>query len=410
MKKWTIYGGRILTPHESLKNRNIHIVNDRIQKISSEKQSASLQLDLRDCVVVPGLINAHDHLLGTYHPKIGKGPYVNWLPWDNDLKSSPLYQERQQIENRDLYLLGAYRNLVSGVTTVSDHMPHFVGDPFYPSLPMKAIKDFTLVHSVNSFALLWGDDIGVEYRRALELDVPFVTHCAEGFDEETARDVQTLNRHGGLGDHTVMVHCIAFSQEDMKLVKARGASCVWCADSNVFMYNETADVKMLLDMGINTCIGTDSSATGGENLLAEIAFDKALYDRIYGVELPDQTIVKMITANPAKAFRLKTLGEVKEGFTADLTVFSDRGGHPSSSVVGAGLNDIRLVVIDGLPAYGDAEFEWLFEKLGVKCQHIVLDGTERVIIGDCKGLLRRISRSVGFKKEFPFLPVEFEIA
>jgi hypothetical protein len=30
-----------------------------------------------------------------------------------------------------------------------------------------------------------------------------------------------------------------------------------------------------------------------------------------------------------------------------------------------------------------------------------------VVIGDLKGLLRRISKAVGFKKEFPFLPVEF---
>jgi hypothetical protein len=75
--------------------------------------------------------------------------------------------------------------------------------------------------------------------------------------------------------------------------------------------------------------------------------------------------------------------------------------------VASELADIRLVVIDGLPAYGDAEFAPLFSSLGVKYQEVVLAGVEKVIIGDLLGLLKRINRAVGFKKEYPFLPVHY---
>ncbi|MCU0846570.1 MAG: amidohydrolase family protein [Spirochaetes bacterium] len=409
MKKWSITGVSVLTPEKSIGRASVVINGERIEGVVKGKSSQPVSVSLENTVLLPGLINGHDHLLGTYYPKIGNGPYENWLPWDNDLKSAPLYQERQQIENRDLYILGAYRNLVSGVATVSDHIPHFVAEPYYDLLPMKAIRNYSLAHSITSFALKWGEEIDKEYKKALDGDMPFVTHCSEGFDEETARDVITLDRKGGLGDHSVLVHGLAFSESDMKLIKQRGASVVWCADSNMYMYNETADVKMLLDMGINVCIGTDSPASGGLNLLYELKYDKALYEEIYGEELPDSTIVKMVTVNPAKAFRLKKAGQIAEGYRADLIAVTDRGGSPYSSVVNAEMKDIRLVVIDGRPVYADAEYSFVFDSLKVDYQRIRLGGTDKVIIGDPVGLLRRISRAVGFKKEFPFLPVSFDV-
>ncbi len=409
MKKWGINKITILTPDEVLREGGVAVSGDRIQQVSTHEIKAPFSLDMEEAILLPGLINAHDHLLGTYYPKVGNGPYENWLPWDNDLKSSPVYEERQQIENRDLYLLGAYRNLVSGVTTVSDHIPHFVNDPYIDILPVKAIRDYALAHSITSFALAWGDGIEVEYKKALKEDIPFVTHIAEGFDGETVMDVRVLDKRGGLGDHSVLVHGLAFSDEDIKLIKERGASVVWCADSNMFMYDRTANIKQLLKTGVNVCIGTDSPMSGGLNLLYEMKFNKALYYNLYGEELPDETIVRMVTTNPARAFRLKKTGVIKSGNVADFIVINKKDDSPYTSLLKTELKDVMLVVMDGKPAYGDARFRSLFDELRVPCQKIVLAGKEKVVVGDLAGLLKRISRAVGFKKEFPFLPVEFDM-
>ncbi|TAL33938.1 MAG: hydrolase [Spirochaetes bacterium] len=409
MKEWGIQGAVILTPEEELKGSSVEIKDSRIERVSREKPRPSLAITAEDAVLTPGLINSHDHLLGTYYPKVGFGPYENWLPWDNDLKSAPVYQERQQIENRDLYLLGAYRNLVSAVTTVSDHIPHFVNEPYLDILPTKAIRNYSLSHSIASFALAWGGEIDVEYRKALKEDIPFITHIAEGFDAETKQDLKTLDRKGGLGDHSVLVHGIAFNEEDIKVIKQRGASVVWCADSNVFMFNTTANVKRMLDVGVNVCIGTDSPMSGGENILYEMKFDRTYFKKTYGKDLPEETIVRMVTANPAKAFYLKKNGHVKSGNVADLALFRNTRKNAYDSVVSAGLKDVLLVVIDGRPVYGDARYAYLFDALKVTYQHIVMDGEEKIIIGDLVGMLRRISKAVGFKKEFPFMPVEFRV-
>ncbi len=410
MKKWAIQAATVVAADKKLKEAAVVIADGIIGKTGrGVADDIDIVLDAGSVVAVPGLINAHDHLLGTYFPKVGNGPYENWLPWDNDLKSSPLYQERQQIENRDLYLLGAYRNLVSGVTTVADHIPHFVSEPFAEILPVKTIRDYGMAHSLGQLALAWGGDIASEYRKSEENNLPFITHIAEGFDNETKQNLQMLKKAGGLGPNSVLIHGIAFSPSDMDEIKKAGASVVWCGDSNMFMFNHTTNIGLLLEKGINVCIGTDSPMSGGLNILEEARFDRKLFKKLTGKELPDSKILQMITENPAHALKLDGAGALKEGNVADLALFRDKGGSPESSVVDAGLRDVMLVVIDGNPVYGDASYAGLFDALGIKYQNIVLDDAEKIVAGDIIGLLKRISRAVGFKKTFPFLPVEFNI-
>jgi 5-methylthioadenosine/S-adenosylhomocysteine deaminase len=408
MSRWSISGATVITPEDIKQDTNVIVKNDKIEKVIGDNIKSLFSVDGSNGVLTPGLINAHDHLLGTYYPKVGNGPYENWLPWDNDLKSSPVYEERQQIENRDLYLLGGYRNLLSGVTTVSDHIPHFVNEPYIDIVPMKVISNYALAHAVASFALAWGDGIEVEYQKAVDNDMPFITHIAEGFDPETSRDINTLNEKGALGKHSVLIHGLAFSDEDIELIKKRGASVVWCADSNMFMFNKTANVKKLLETGVNICIGTDSPMSGGLNLLYEMRYDKLVYKQLYKNELSDELIVRMVTTNPSSAFRLKKNGSIKTGNIADLVLFYNKEKDPYGSVVSAELRDILLVIIDGKPFYGSPEYSELFDYLGIEYQEIVVDGVEKIVFGDVIGLLKRISRAVGFKKEFPFLPVQFD--
>ena len=404
MKKWSIKCSSALTPDSEISNCVLEIDSGYISSVS--KSSAKPLIEIENSVVLPGFINSHDHLIGNYYPKVGNGPYINWLPWDNDLKSAPVYRERQQIENRDLYLLAGYRNLISGVTSVHDHIPHFVQDPYLDIMPLKVISDYSLVHSITPFALNWGEGIEAEYARAEKEDIPFVAHVGEGFDEESRNELKVLNQKGGLGEHSVLVHSISFTPEEIALIKQKKASVVWCADSNIFMYNRTADIKTMLKTGVNVCIGTDSLMSGGENLLHEIRFARKYYNDHYGEDIPAKQIIRMVTENPAKAFRLRENGKLAGGMLADFIVLDKKNRDAFESAANAGLEDVKLVVINGIPVYGYASMINFFGSFGIKYQTVKIAGTDRFIIGDLKGVLARINKAVGFRKKFPFMPVE----
>jgi cytosine/adenosine deaminase-related metal-dependent hydrolase len=405
---WELSNGTIITPENVIHNGSLFIGNDKILKVDKKQTGdGKIQIDLNGLIVMPGLINGHDHLLGSYMPRVGsRKPYLNWLVWDNDLKSSPVYAERQQIESKDLYLLGAYRHLLCGVTSVHDHIPHFVQDMFKEDLPIRLIDNYALAHSITSFALKWGDSIEMEHRLARERDIPFVAHCSEGYDEETKKSVSVLNEKGALNKNTVLVHGIAFTADDIKLLAKNECNVIWCPASNIYMFEKTAPVKELMEQHVNVCLGTDSPMSGSVNMFQEIFIAKKYYETTYDAQLSAKTILNMLTVNPARAFSLKNLGTIAAGQLADFIIVNGDKSQPYEAINSMNYEDVMLVVINGRPVYGDENFIPLFDTLGVSFQKIKVDSFKKIIHGDILGLLDRIRKSVGFHKELEFIPVE----
>ncbi|MBN1897831.1 MAG: amidohydrolase family protein, partial [Spirochaetes bacterium] len=375
--EYSLKAKSIITPTKSIYNGEIIINNSKIKSVSSEDAKSKNQFLLKDQVIFPGLINAHDHLLGNYFPRIGDGPYINWLPWDNDLKSSPVYAERSKIPPKLIYALGSYRNIFSGVTTVSDHIPHFVNEPYINVLPIRIIGNYTLAHESSSYDLKWGEGVAIEHQKALKNNFPFITHIEEGYDDESETGIEYLLKEKALSEHTVLIHAIALSDEDIKEVSKKKANIVWCPNSNIFMFNRTGNVKKWLTQRINVSLGTDSPMSGGLHLLDELQFAKKIYKKMYNDEIDDYTLTCFVTINPAKAFRIsKEVGSLEKDKNADLVAISPRSKDPYASLVNAQLKDVSLVIINGKPVYGDREFEELFKFLKVKYSKFKLDGAE----------------------------------
>jgi 5-methylthioadenosine/S-adenosylhomocysteine deaminase len=394
----------IVTPNELLDNASIRISDGRIKDFTKSKiKNYSIK---GSYVLFPALINAHDHLFGTYYPKIGNGPYICWLPWDYDLKSSDVYEERNKNTPYEVYQFGAYKNLISGVTTVHDHIPHVVNNPYIEKLPIRVLKEYTLAHEASVYDLKWGDGIDVEYQRAVDKDLPFVTHIEEGFDEESLRGIDILAELDALSDHTVLIHGIGFSEKDIKLIAKKKANFIWCPGSNMFMFQRTAKVKEILEAGVNVSIGTDSPATGELNLLEEVRFAKKVYKEIYNEELANELVARMITLNPAKAFRIdKYLGSIEKGKLGDILIISGDKKNPYTSLVHASLKDIALVIMEGKPLYGDVTFEEMCSNSNSEYTRISIQGKKKFIIGDLSEVMNNMRKKVGFHKELPFLPV-----
>jgi cytosine/adenosine deaminase-related metal-dependent hydrolase len=406
---YSLHGLTFATADRVLPERSLAIENRRIRALG-ERSKHEVRL-AEGLFCYPALINVHDHMRGNYLPRIGPSNgryYLNWSYWENDLRaSSVVLDERAKIAVEDMYLLSSYKNLFSGVVTVNDHFPHEFNEPFIPKLPLRVLRDYTLAHECSSFDLKWGDGIQIEHRRAVERNHPFITHLEEGFDAESQDGVGILARLGCLDDHGVFIHCIGFSDEDIRRVAAAGASVAWCPASNLFMFNVTCKVRKLLEAGVNLSIGTDSTHTGSVNLLEEMRFARDTYRRLYGEELEPRRIAAMVTANPARAFRLQErTGDIAAGRLADLLVLRPRRSDPYEALLEAQIEDIELLLLEGTPVLGAAEQEELFVLRECPYTRVRVRGRTLCVKGDPGALLDGVRRAVGFKKVLDYLPLD----
>lgn len=405
---YSLRGLTLVTSAQILPERNLKIENRRIRGLGDKAKHEVRFAEGLFCY--PALINVHDHLRGNYLPRIGPGDgeyYLNWSYWEKDLRASAVVAERAKIGVEEMYQLSAYKNLFSGVATVNDHFPHEFNEPFIPSLPIRVIREYTLAHECSSFDLKWGEGIQIEHRRAVERGYPFITHLEEGFDAESQQGVEILDHLGCLDDHDVLIHCIGFSDEDIRRVGAAGATVAWCPASNLFMFNVTCKVRKLLAAGVNLTIGTDSTHTGSVNLLEEMRLARSTYRRLYGEDLAPRLVAEMVTANPAKAFRLHSrTGSIAAGKLADLLVLRPRREDPYEALLAAQIEDIELLLLEGTPILGAAEHEELFALRQCPYTRVGVRGRAMCVKGDPAGLLSQVRRAVGFKKVLDYLPLD----
>jgi len=373
---------------------------------------ACIKINLKgNSFVYPSLINTHDHLQGNYRPPVGpqKGSfYLTWLPWDKDLKASKTFQERSNLTREELYALSGYKCIFSGVTTVNDHFPHNLNSQILPTLPIRAIQNYGLAHECVSYDLKWGDGIEIEHARAVKNSWPFITHLSEGFEQEAMHSVEMLEAKKILDNHCLFVHCIAFSDDDILKVAKAGASVSWCGFSNMFMFNVTSKIRKMIKAGVNVTIGTDSSATGSANLLEEMKFDRELYQKLYGEDLPAKKIFEMVTINSAKAFWMQDqIGTLEEGKLGDILVMKAKEDCPYENLVNSGMKNIELLILAGTPIYGDMRFIDIFKgKLPDGYTQIKVGGKTMFVKGDPSGLYNEVRQRVGFNKKLDYLPFE----
>ena len=163
-KSWQIPNATLVDDSDFRESKDIVIKGTQFQKVLSTSLGTptmatekGLSISSKDAFLYPGLINSFDNFLACYYPfDSPERPYTNWLAYDNDLKSSDLFRERMLVESQTLYLLGSYRSILGGVTTVLDHIPHQIHRALASSLPVKLLADFGINHSVGNYHLGWG--------------------------------------------------------------------------------------------------------------------------------------------------------------------------------------------------------------------------------------------------------------
>jgi cytosine/adenosine deaminase-related metal-dependent hydrolase len=404
---------------------------------------ATTVLDATDCLVTPGLVNAHHHLyqnLTRAFPPMTDKPLFGWL--------QSLYPLWRSLDTEAAHVsawVGLAELALAGCTTSSDHLylhPAGAGDllsaeidaardlgvRFHPtrgsmSLSVKdgglppddVVSDDDSILAASAEAVERHHDRahGAMTRVALapcspfsvteqlmvrtaelaeQLDVRLHTHFAENAEDDEfslatfgCRPMEYLERTGWCTDRTWVAHCVMPNDDEIRRLGAAGVGAAHCPSSNLILSSGIAPVVALRTAGVHVGLGVDGSSSADSASLWLEARQAMLLAKLRDGAAAGtaRMALEMATIGGAGCLgRIGEIGQLTVGAVGDLAVWPLTG--PSFA-----------------GALADPVEAWL--RCGpVSARHTVVNGTPVVRdgvlvsprVGEMLGTHARLARSM----------------
>ncbi len=357
------------------------------RELRAMRSTPATRVDLEGYMLLPGLVNAHDHLELNLFPRLGRGPYANAVEWARDIYHPDLSPLREHLSvPKPLRLWwGGLKNLLSGVTSVCHHNP-YEEDVFNADFPIRVVKRFGWTHSLG-----FGKNIAEDFLKT-PAKAPFILHLGEGTDQNSEDEIFDLDRLGALTSRTVIVHGVGLTAEGHALRRQRDAALVWCPTSNRFILGKTLDVRDREPLG-RLALGSDSALSAQGDLLDEINHAH----RIEGAD--PHRIYSLVTESAAAVLRLRNgEGTIREGAIADLVAVRQEDATPGETLAGADFTKIELVMVSGMPHLVSPRMAQRWpEELLSDLETIEVEGTVRLVRAPVKRMLRETQKCLSGK-------------
>lgn len=364
-----------------------------------------------NCVVLPGMVNAHTHV---YQAVIeGIGYDMHFDPW-NWRFLFPIVSQMKPSHAEASAELAALEMIKSGTTTVSDHWylhtdlmniyrvaevfdragmraqmvyglldQTFAGERIESEYMTMIQREDVLVDEARRFAGEWHrqrrttvalgpgstEDISqslmaktVELAR--ELDINVATHVA-GWIEINAytlqhfgeRDLEHLHSLGLTGPRGVFFHAVWLSDREIEILARTGSKVVHCPMANAYLGYGIAPVAHMLARGVPVGLGTDGAASYTYDMW-EVGRGAAMLQkasRLDGEAVTAEEILAMLTIDGARALGLEDeIGSIEVGKRADLIVVDFNqphllpgGRYVPKLIYSARGSDVLHAVVDG---------------------------------------------------------------
>ncbi len=340
-------------------------------------------IDCSTHVVVPGFVNTHHHFYQTLTrnlPAVQDAKLFDWLVylyeiWKN-LDEDAIYYSSQ---------LAMGELLKTGCTTSTDHhyvYPHSikgdimglqfkaaddVGMRFSPTrgsmslskkdggLPPDSVvqTDDEILRDSERVIKQYHDDSEFSMRKivlapcspfsvtedlmkesvklARKYGVRLHTHLAETKDENDfcidmygRRPLKLMEDTEFIGEDVFYAHGIHFNDEELKLLSDTKTHIAHCPSSNMRLGSGICRVTEMLPTDINVGLAVDGSASNdSSDMLGEMRNALLLQRVQYGADaVKTKDIFKMASENGAKLLNFEKVGQLQEGWAADLAIFN----------------------------------------------------------------------------------------
>jgi 5-methylthioadenosine/S-adenosylhomocysteine deaminase len=227
--------------------------------------------------------------------------------------------------------------------------------------------------------------------------VPLTTHVSETQDEVRqihdkygVTSIQWLDRLGILGPNVFLNHGVWLTEQDLAIIKRSGAAVTHNPESNMKLASGTAPVVRMLALGIPVGLGTDGAASNNNlDMFETMDFTAKLHKLVTmnPTALPAQTVVEMATLGGARALGMaQQLGSLEAGKRADM-ILVDTG-----SAAGQPLYNVYSQLVYSLKG-ADVTASIINGKV-VMLDRRILTLDEKQILANAKEMRKRILASL----------------
>ena len=341
-------------------------------------QQAEREIDARDMLCYPGLVNTHHHLYQVFSRNLPQVQNMELFDW---LKT--LYEIWKNLDEevvRHSSLVGLGELMKHGCTTCFDH--HYVfpahggdllaaqfaaadelGIRFYASrgsmdlsvkdggLPPDSVVQTVdeILRDSQAAIRRWHDPRpGSMHALALAPCSPFSvsadllresaklaraygvrlhTHLCETKDEERymleregVRPLAYMERLGWVGSDVWYAHGIHFNDDELRLLARTGTGVAHCPISNMKLSSGIARIPEMLRLGVPVGLAVDGSASNdGSSLMEELRVAYLLHRLNASREAPSgYEVLKLATRGSARLLGRDDIGQLAEGKCCDL--------------------------------------------------------------------------------------------
>jgi len=363
MKKITlIEHGIILTMNEQMDiiyDGAVAVQDQTILEVGTTKElhdkynTCEKIIDATNCIVMPGLINMHNHTYDCYGLVSKRDMY--------DQIMEEYYPSLQNITYEEAYWMAMRSycmSLRSGITTTNNIFVQMeacgnaaldtgirasLACEVCDNLPVGKKEVATLAENLSLFHEFHGKKdgriqvmLGLDWipgasldmikemsKQAKELQCGIHMHLNESMSEIDfsvkkwgKRPVQIMDEVGIFDVPCLAAHCVWMSSDEIDFLKEKNVAVAYNPTSNALLGNSLPRIKDMREMGIKVGIGND----GLEQDLWKVIGTTAMLQRAVhrdAMLMDEKDVIKMATCEAAEGLHLNT-GRLKAGMLADL--------------------------------------------------------------------------------------------